>query len=941
LSGHDYIQQLIYSKNSYFINSGSFAKNAFTGKLEAEIYAAGKPGVFRIEYSNNGNVKGTALVFSENILQIDQTFKLYHSACLAPDNSTAVNEFYAPCKLETIFPEKMSGVYNESVSTVAGKEYKASGFKKLFLGWHYRETWIASVQANYLNLDTAFGGLIPIKRGGGRQTTSLKFRAGSGCEYVFRSVNKNPKKALSYDLRESIVADLVKDQTSTQQPYGAMATKLMLEKLNILHPEPVLYLLPPDDKLGPFKQDYSNLFGMLEESPKGPSKTCTGFRGSDEVLRSYKLFRNLYKSHKYKVDQKEFAKAKVFDIFVGDWGRHEDNWKWAGYKSESGTVYRPIPRDRDHVFSVWDGLLPWIADREWAKTSGDHFGYEVYDIRSLTWSARHLDRMILTEMDKEDWLKQTKIVQEILTDEIIETSIKNMPPEIYDISGSEIENKLKARKQNLNEYILDYYKLLAKHVDVLGSGKKEIFNITRQDDHSVKVIVTNKDGDKELYNRTFFPKETKEIRLFGLGNEDEFYISGESDKSILIRVIGGAGSDIIIDSSRVKGQWKKTLIYEKDHESKIEIGNEARQVNSWNDKVYEYDRHAFKYNTYFPLPYVGFNSDDGFKMGMGISFKRQKFGKEDYSTKYSFDIKGSTSGNLQFYYDVRFHHVFRKWDVKYYGFIADPTDYVNFYGYGNETQKTGSLYRANYYKTRYSTMQAGVGVIRDFWKRSVFSLMVHYENNEGQISENTILDLSQDILGTEKVNLYEATVVLDLDFRSDKKFPEKGMRLFGDFRQGLITSNNNSTYNKLFGYLEFHSTIHTKFPVFIGIRGGGAISSGDIPFYKLNNLGQNNFLRGYRKNRFNGKSIVFFNSDIKLQILDIVTAVVPVKFGVQGFYDIGRAYIENENSNKVHSGYGGGIYLIPLEKSYSLGLNIAFSEEEKSGLIVFEFGISF
>ena len=31
------------------------------------------------------------------------------------------------------------------------------------------------------------------------------------------------------------------------------------------------------------------------------------------------------------VDAEALGKARVFDIFIGDWGRHEDNWKWAGY----------------------------------------------------------------------------------------------------------------------------------------------------------------------------------------------------------------------------------------------------------------------------------------------------------------------------------------------------------------------------------------------------------------------------------------------------------------------------------------------------------------------------------------------------------------------------------------------------------------------------------
>jgi outer membrane protein assembly factor BamA len=219
-------------------------------------------------------------------------------------------------------------------------------------------------------------------------------------------------------------------------------------------------------------------------------------------------------------------------------------------------------------------------------------------------------------------------------------------------------------------------------------------------------------------------------------------------------------------------------------------------------------------------------------------------------------------------------------------------------------------------------------------------LVFHYENNESQISENTILDLFTNVFGVEKVNLIEGRILLDLDFRNDIYIPERGMRLYSEFDQGLITSNKNSLYTKYLGFLEIHSTIHSKFPVIFGLRGGGAWSTGDIPFYNMHNLGQNNFLRGYRKNRFIGESMIFFNSDLKIQLLDIATAFLPIKFGVRGFYDIGRVYVRDESSTKFHSGYGGGIFLVPLEQSFSLGLNMAFSEEE-NGLFIFELGIAF
>ncbi len=85
----------------------------------------------------------------------------------------------------------------------------------------------------------------------------------------------------------------------------------------------------------------------------------------------------------------------------------------------------------------------------------------------------------------------------------------------------------------------------------------------------LKLLLQIKKEVKNYYDRTFFPKETKEIRLFGLGNEDVFNLHGNSKKSIKIRVIGGAGKDSIIDQSFVKGLSKQTMIYEKDQESTI------------------------------------------------------------------------------------------------------------------------------------------------------------------------------------------------------------------------------------------------------------------------------------------------------------------------------------------------------------------------------------
>jgi hypothetical protein len=130
----------------------------------------------------------------------------------------------------------------------------------------------------------------------------------------------------------------------------------------------------------------------LKKKPKKGKKGNPGSYGADDVVRSFDLFRKLYKDHDNRIDATAFARARVFDMWIGDWGRHEDNWKWAGFKHDNKTTYYPIPRDRDHAFSHWNGLLPWLASRHWALPNAENFDYHFHDMSSLTWPARHLDR---------------------------------------------------------------------------------------------------------------------------------------------------------------------------------------------------------------------------------------------------------------------------------------------------------------------------------------------------------------------------------------------------------------------------------------------------------------------------------------------------------------------------------------------------------------------
>ena len=61
--------------------------------------------------------------------------------------------------------------------------------------------------------------------------------------------------------------------------------------------------------------------------------------------------------------------------------------------------------------------------------------------------------------------------------------------------------------------------------------------------------------------------------------------------------------------------------------------------------------------------------------------------------------------------------------------------------------------------------------------------------------------------------------------------------------------------------------------------------------------------------------------------------------GLRGFYDAGKI-LNDPNSDQLHTAYGGGIFLIPLTRSYTVSFLLGFSEEE-SGILSLNLGTNF
>src|SRR5690606_36265019 len=108
----------------------------------------------------------------------------------------------------------------------------------------------------------------------------------------------------------------------------------------------------------------------------------------------------------------------------------------------------------------------------------------------------------------------------------------------------------------------DMHRYLSREVSVVGSNKTERFLIYRLENGDVRVegFKINKKGEQSrgFYSRTFRESETREIQIYGLHGDDQFIVTGNASKSILVRIIGGPGRDSLNDNSTVASLRRKT-----------------------------------------------------------------------------------------------------------------------------------------------------------------------------------------------------------------------------------------------------------------------------------------------------------------------------------------------------------------------------------------------
>jgi hypothetical protein len=852
------------------------------------------------------------------------------------DAKIPVNAFLPDCPSEAKSAADASLMWHAATTTPLppGRSTRRAQVKRL-LSAALPQLLAAAVTVPTLDLGTEKGGLRPFGKGGGRQTTSLKLIAADSSEYVFRSVDKDVTKILPPELRNSVAADVLRDITVTAHPYSALVTALSSTTLYSARPAPTVSPAR-QPAAGPYREQYAGLLGTLEDRPGDPKPNLPGFGKSDEVTRSFGLFRKLYKDHDNRVDAPALARARAFDMLVADFGKHEDNWKWAGYKEGKTTVYRPIPRDRDQSFTLWNGLLTYIANREWAVPSIEDFQSEFNGLESLNWPARHLDRFLLQGLSRQDWQTAARYLQTQLTPAVIDEATAKLPTEIQELSGKDLNRKLKARIQELPKAVDGYYELLAKRVDVVGSNKGEVFLIERLPAGALRVQMFDRASESDtpagpaLFDRTFLPAETNEVAVYGLDGRDIFTVSGNNGANgILLRIIGGKGNDRINDDSRAAGLRTLTKVYDTP-DTELQAGPETNKRLSNRPDVNAYDREQFEYDGYTPRLGLFYNRNDGFGASVGFDVVKRGFRKPDYKNKFGIDVQAATEGLRQITLNTRHRYAFGKVDAGGVASYGNFFPFYNFFGIGNDTKFDQNLRENNYYRARYKGYFVNGFLERVFRQKSVLRLSPSFESYQSDFTPGSLLGqlvsepTGQPLPNTDDQQLLGLSALLDLDFRDRQNFARRGARLRVQHDSYRQLNGRKENFGLSQGFAEYYGTARLLVPATLVLKGGGSANYGPtsaIPFYKLTSLGQAENLRGYYRTRFTGDASLYLNSELRLALGQVKNGFLPFYYGVFGFYDQGRVYYEGNSPGGWHTGYGGGFYIAPVVETLALSVS--------------------
>ena len=956
-ASHDHSLQTLLSDRSAVVRQFRLVSGTGGGAVRPvstvdALAVAARPGYQRLVYYADGRLWAETVEVDAQTGASAVTFRTE----VAGPNA----ELLDPEVPDDVEPERLPETLGETVVTELDADFTDSpsfsngAFARAVFGERYRDVWHLPVEVPVVDMGTEAGGLTPIKRSGGNQTTGLRLQGGDGHLYDFRLLEKGGTGQVPAELRDGLVADVVLELRAAAVPYGAIVTAELSNAVGVPTPRPKIVYVPDDPRLGRYRDQFGDRLATLELRPDDDVSDVPEFAGFADVISDESLREELREDQDHYVDQRAFLRARLVDMLVGDWDRHAGQFRWGAFEpgeldpsltgdaATQGKVYLPVPRDHDWAFYGIGGLLQpalFAFDRR-LQGIGDDYN----SLFGLTRNGFFQDRRLLNALTEDEWGAVARDLQAALSDSVIARSLAVLPGPVYDAVGAEWERNLRGRRDRLLDLAKRYYRVQARTVDVVGSDEREAFEAERLADGRLRVTVRSfKGGEagRELYARTFRPDETREVRLYGLAGRDRFRVVGDGPDRIDLRVIAGAGDDVVEapaghvalydtpDGLEIEGERGGDIEDERSDAADVNLYDPTEQVLG--DQRY--------------LPVVGLQPTDGVLLGAGVQWFVPGFRLRPFAAVHTLAANYATAtGGVEARYTGRMRKAVGALALNVDALASTPRYARNFYGLGNGSPDVDpALARVNLARAQ---VRAGLATPVGEGAEVAFGPAVRYADASAPEPE----PLGPDPFPGGEPGPAPPALALDADaFRPQThagafgRFaidavdraanPRQGVRLAVDAAVQAGLTGPAETYGVLGGELAAYVPLSVTPQLTLALRGGAETRVGEFPFFDAAVLGGPGSLRGYRRERFAGRTAASASAELRAKLFDLDAYVLPVEVGLLGFADAGRVWadspapeFDDDGPYGLQLGYGGGLWFGLLDRAV-LSATVGASDE--------------
>lgn len=354
------------------------------------------------------------------------------------------------------------------------------------------------------------------------------------------------------------------------------------------------------------------------------------------------------------------------------------------------------------------------------------------------------------------------------------------------------------------------------------------------------------------------------------------------------------------------------------------------------------------------LPALNFNADEGF--GYGIIAQAYNYGNGG-AKPYAYLIQPliflTTKGRRDFtvFFDAP-HLLPGEW--RWGAFLGREQQLATpYYGIGNNTVYDSTNERApNPYYYRFG--RTGIRFSTDLQRPIMgpLRMLVGVGTRTTQIDQ-TPFDSGTTLLNTQTggaaIPDRQTTYVragLVYDTRDREAGPTRGQWTELLIQRGVDFLGGDYSFTRATATARFYLPLSERL-VFAERVTAQNLSGLALPFYELTTtqgsfsdgeaLGGSGSVRGWPKNRFTGKGLMFANQELRWRVTDFSLRRRPAALVLNGFVDAGRVWDTGLSSSgflsDLHVGYGGGARL-RYGQDFVVGVDVGHSRESGAAIYI-------